>query len=81
LVVPKLNQIVEYPTGREYTVTPKVMKLLLVLVDAKPEPLSIDNLVELVWHPKVVSDNSFYQAVAQLRKILNTDPQYEEYIE
>ncbi|QUI71522.1 winged helix-turn-helix domain-containing protein [Pseudoalteromonas sp. M8] len=81
LVVPKLNQIVEYPTGREYTVTPKVMKLLLVLVDAKPEPLSIENLVELVWHPKVVSDNSVYQAVAQLRKILNTDPQYEEYIE
>ncbi|WP_425334934.1 winged helix-turn-helix domain-containing protein [Pseudoalteromonas piscicida] len=57
------------------------MKLLVVLAEANGDPLSIESLVELVWKPKVVSDNSVYQAVAQLRKILNTDPQHQEYIE
>ncbi|WP_277948916.1 tetratricopeptide repeat protein [Pseudoalteromonas piscicida] len=70
-----------HPSGCEYTVPPKVMKLLVVLAEANGDPLSIESLVELVWKPKVVSDNSVYQAVAQLRKILNTDPQHQEYIE
>ncbi|GEK07967.1 winged helix-turn-helix domain-containing protein [Pseudoalteromonas peptidolytica] len=81
LVMPKLNQIIEYPNGQEYTVTPKMMQLLLVLIEADAQPLSIDEIIELVWKPKVVSDSSVYQAVAQLRKILNSDPQHKEYIE
>ncbi|WP_440053575.1 tetratricopeptide repeat protein [Pseudoalteromonas sp. T1lg65] len=81
IIEPELNQISQCIDGDVYTLTPKVMKLLLVLVESDAKPLSIDEIVELVWKPKIVSDNSVYQAIAQLRKILNTDPQFEDYIE
>jgi DNA-binding winged helix-turn-helix (wHTH) protein/tetratricopeptide (TPR) repeat protein len=79
LVDPGLNRI---SSGDEQVqLVPKVMALLLVLVEHKGEPLDQDKLIELVWPGQVVGDSSVYQAVAQLRKVLGDTGTKKTYIE
>lgn len=76
-VLPKLNQLKLLTNDREFTVTPKIMQLLVTLAQQKlkhgSDPLSIDELIKTVWAERVVADSSVYQAVAQLRKVLSED--------
>lgn len=84
-VLPKLNQLKLLTNGREFTVTPKIMQLLITLAQQKikhgSDPLSIDELINRVWAERVVADSSVYQAVAQLRKVLSEDEDTAVYIE
>ncbi|OCQ24053.1 hypothetical protein A7985_05235 [Pseudoalteromonas luteoviolacea] len=73
IVTPKLNKIKHVETMAEHVVTPKVMTLLTTLIENRNCPLSVDELAQLVWPDRIVSDNSVYQAVAMLRKVLNEE--------
>ncbi|MCJ8273989.1 MAG: winged helix-turn-helix domain-containing protein, partial [Psychrosphaera sp.] len=78
-IEPTLNRI---SCGDEQIqLVPKVMALLLILVEYHGEPLSQDKLIELVWPGQVVSDSSVYQAIAQLRKALGDSSAKKTYIE
>lgn len=70
-VTPKLNNI-ESSQGSS-SVPPKVMKLLLLLLEKQGEPVSQQAILDALWSRQVVSDSSIYQAVAQLRKALGDD--------
>ncbi len=78
-IEPALNRIT--CGDEQIQLVPKVMALLLVLVEYHGEPLSQDRLIELVWPGQVVSDSSVYQAVAQLRKALGDSGTKKIYIE
>jgi transcriptional activator of cad operon len=55
---------------------PRAMRLLLCLIDAAGDVVSIEQLLSEVWAGVVVGSASVYQAVSQLRKILgDTDPE------
>lgn len=67
-VEPELNRL--SCDENEVILVPKVMAILLVLVESGGEPLNLKTLMKKVWKEQVVSDSSVYQAIAQLRKAL-----------
>ncbi|REL29320.1 winged helix-turn-helix domain-containing protein [Thalassotalea euphylliae] len=80
-VSPRLNQLTLENTEQKLSITPKLMQLLLVLVEHKHQPIGLDALIEKVWPQRVVADSSVYQGIAQLRKVLSADDQHQQYIE
>lgn len=78
-VEPKLNKL--SCEEHEVILVPKVMAILLVLVEAEGEPLNLKTLMECVWKEQVVSDSSVYQAIAQLRKALGDTAAEPHYIQ
>ena len=84
-VSPKLNELKLLTGEFEPSITPKIMQLLVALVDQRvkhgEDPLSIEALINIVWAERVVADSSVYQAVAQLRKVLSQDKATSVYIE
>jgi len=80
-VEPGLNRI--SCADNQIILVPKVMAILLALVEGEGEPLNLETLMASVWKQQVVSDSSVYQAIAQLRKALGdtaTEPAYIERI-
>lgn len=78
-VEPGLNKI--SCADHQIILVPKVMALLLVLVDGESEPLNLETLMARVWPQQVVSDSSVYQAIAQLRKALGDTAAEPTYIQ
>ena len=62
------------------TLTKKSYDLLSFLLENQQKIHTKDELVEHVWHGRIVSDNTIDQSISKLRKILN-DHQSGEYIE
>ena len=58
----------------------RTMRLLLRLADRTGEVVSIDDLLSHVWPDVTVSQDSVYQAVATLRRLLGDDPKRPAYI-
>jgi transcriptional activator of cad operon len=56
------------------------MRLLLCLADHAGEVVSTDDLLNHVWSGVIVSQDSVYQAVASLRRLLDDDPKQPTYI-
>lgn len=57
-------------------VEPRVMQVLVALWKSKGETLSRDDLVEMCWSGRSVSDDAVHRCVGALRKATNTfDPQ------
>jgi len=56
------------------------MRLLLCLASHPGEVVSIDDLLNQVWPEVSVSQDSVYQAVASLRRLLGDDPKQPVYI-
>jgi len=56
------------------------MRLLLCLAERPGELVSIDELLTQVWPEVTVSQDSVYQAVASLRRVLGDDPKQPAYI-
>ena len=56
------------------------MRLLLCLAERAGEVVSIDDLLNQVWSDVTVSQDSVYQAVASLRRLLGDDPKQPTYI-
>lgn len=67
--------------GETVRVDVRTMRLLLCLAERPGEVVSIEELLNLVWAGVTVSQDSVYQAVASLRRILGDDPRRPTYIE
>jgi transcriptional activator of cad operon len=59
----------------------RTMRLLVCLAERAGEVVSIDELLNQVWSGVNVSQDSLYQAVASLRRLLGDDPKQPTYIE
>lgn len=57
------------------------MRLLLCLADHAGEVVSIDELLDKVWAEVSLSQDSVYQAVTSLRRVLGDDSRQPTYIE
>jgi len=60
---------------------PRTMRLLVCLIEHAGQVLSVEQLLDSVWKDVVVSQDSVYQAIASLRRILGDDPKEPKYIE
>ncbi len=58
----------------------RALRLLLCLGEHAGEVVSIDDLLNHVWPDATVSQDSVYQAVASLRRLLGDDPKQPVYI-
>jgi len=58
----------------------RTMRLLLCLAEHAGEVVSIDDLLDQVWSGVIVTQDSVYQAVASLRRLLGDDPKQPRYI-
>jgi transcriptional activator of cad operon len=58
----------------------RAMRLLLCLAERVGEVVSIDELLNQVWPEVTVSQDSVYQAVTSLRRVLGDDPKDPTYI-
>ncbi len=56
------------------------MRLLLCLAEHPGEVVSIDQLLDQVWAGVIVTQDSVYQAVTSLRRMLGDDPKQPTYI-
>lgn len=66
--------------GETSRVEERTMRLLLCLAENAGEIVSIEVLLTHVWSDVTVSQDSVYQAVASLRRLLGDDPKQPSYI-
>ena len=66
--------------GETARVEARTMRLLLCLAEHAGEVVSIDDLLNQVWSDVTVTQDSVYQAVASLRRLLGDDPKQPTYI-
>jgi transcriptional activator of cad operon len=67
--------------GETARVEVRTMRLLLCLAEHAGEVVSIDDLLDQVWSGVIVTQDSVYQAVTSLRRLLGDDPKQPTYIE
>ena len=68
-------------SGETAKIEARTMRLLLCLADRAGQVVSIDDLLNQVWPDVTVSQDSVYQAIASLRRLLGDDPKQPAYIE
>jgi transcriptional activator of cad operon len=66
--------------GDSARVEVRTMRLLVCLVEHAGEVVSIDQLLNEVWPGVIVTQDSVYQSVASLRRLLGDDPKQPTYI-
>ena len=66
--------------GEEARLDARTMRLLLCLADRAGDVVSIDDLLTHAWSGVTVTQDSVYQAVASLRRVLGDDPKQPAYI-
>jgi TolB-like protein/DNA-binding winged helix-turn-helix (wHTH) protein len=79
LVQPELNRLTD--NDRVVTLEPRLMAVLSCLASKPGRIISTDELLETVWHGRPNVDNTVYQAIAHLRKMLGDDTRQPRYIE
>src|SRR4029077_4621561 len=67
--------------GETARVEVRTMGVLLCLAERAGEVVSSEELLEQVWSGVYVNQDSVYQAVAWLRRLLGDDPKQQTYIE
>jgi transcriptional activator of cad operon len=77
-VDPATNQIAR--EGQTVRLEARTMRLLLCLAEHPGETVSTDELMDRVWSGTIVTQDSVYQAVASLRRVLGDDPKKPAYI-
>lgn len=78
-VEPQLGRLSR--AGTTVEVQPITMQLLCFMAERAGEVLSHDELLEGVWGDTVVSDNVIYWNINQLRKVLGSDDDNEQYVQ
>jgi transcriptional activator of cad operon len=66
--------------GETARVEARTMRLLVCLAEHAGEVVSVEELLNQVWTGVTVSQDSVYQAVASLRRLLGDDPKQPAYI-
>ncbi|HEU4508557.1 MAG TPA: transcriptional regulator, partial [Pyrinomonadaceae bacterium] len=69
-----------YQCGRVVALTPKVLDLLVVLIENRGRVLEKRYLLDQVWSDVIVEEHSLTQAISVLRKILGDKPGNYNYI-
>ena len=77
-VDPALDEISR--DGTSVKLEPRTMRLLVCLAEHAGQVVSVEKLLDEVWTGVVVTPNSVYQAVAELRRVLGDDPKEPSYI-
>jgi transcriptional activator of cad operon len=77
-VCPKSGEISR--NGETFKLEVRTMRLLVCLAERAGEVVSIEDLLNHVWSDVFVSQDSVYQAVATLRRLLGDDPKRPKYI-
>lgn len=67
-------------SGEKRQLTPKASRLLEQLTASAPNPLTREQLMDLVWPEVLVSDHTLHELVSQLRKQLGDDVRTPRYI-
>jgi TolB-like protein/DNA-binding winged helix-turn-helix (wHTH) protein len=78
-VEPQLNSLER--NGRASRLEPKVMQVLVCLVDHSGELVSKEQLIRAVWADTFVTDEVLTRCISELRKALNDDPKQPRFIE
>lgn len=60
--------------GQVASLEPRVMKVLVALHRAKGHPVSRDELIDLCWEGRIVTEGALNRCVAHLRKALGDNP-------
>jgi Tol biopolymer transport system component/DNA-binding winged helix-turn-helix (wHTH) protein len=60
--------------GHVTALEPRVMKVLVALHRAKGHPVSRDEMIDLCWDGRIVTEGALNRCVAQLRKALGCNP-------
>ncbi|MDP3748351.1 MAG: winged helix-turn-helix domain-containing protein [Phenylobacterium sp.] len=60
--------------GKVVTLEPRVMKVLVALHRSRGQPVSRDELIDLCWGGRIVTEGALNRCVAQLRKALGDNP-------
>src|SRR5271169_6146476 len=66
--------------GETVRVEARTMRLLICLAEHAGQVVSIDDLLEHVWTGVIVTQDSVYQAITALRRVLGDDPKHPAYI-
>src|SRR5882762_7214868 len=77
-VDPTLDEISR--DGTSVKLEPRTMGLLVCLAEHAGEVVSVEQLLDEVWRDVIVTPNSVYHAVAELRRVLGDDPKEPTYI-
>jgi TolB-like protein/Flp pilus assembly protein TadD len=77
-VDPTLDEISR--DGTSVKLEPRTMRLLVCLARHAGQVVSVEKLLDEVWPGVVVTPNSVYQALAELRRALGDDPKEPSYI-
>nr|WP_256489677.1 LamG-like jellyroll fold domain-containing protein [Pleionea sp. CnH1-48] len=67
----RLNRISR--EGINHSLEPRVMAVLLILIEKKGELVLREEIIEKVWQDRIVSNSSLNRNIALLRKILDVD--------
>jgi eukaryotic-like serine/threonine-protein kinase len=67
--------------GEPVQVEPKVLRLLVYLIENRNRLVRKHELLDAVWHDAMVTENALTRAIALLRKALNEDTRVPRYIE
>jgi DNA-binding winged helix-turn-helix (wHTH) protein len=78
-VEPQLNSLER--NGRASRLEPKVMQVLVCLVDHSGELVTKERLIRAVWADTFVTDEVLTRCISELRKALNDDPKQPRFIE
>jgi TolB-like protein/DNA-binding winged helix-turn-helix (wHTH) protein/Tfp pilus assembly protein PilF len=70
-----------YRQGSAVHVTPKVVEILLVLIDARGQLVEKDQLMSSVWPDRFVEEGNLTQSMSVLRKKLGENPEGGGYVE
>ncbi len=77
-VDPTLDEISS--DGKSAKLEPRTMRLLVCLAEHAGQVVSVEQLLDEVWKDVVVTPNSVYRAVAELRRVLGDDSKEPTYI-
>ena len=72
------NQVTQKKQSQ--TIAPKALAVLTHLAENQGRVVSYDELFDKVWPDTVVTPNTLQRSIAQLRKVLGEDTQYQSYI-
>ena len=67
--------------GAPVPIAPKVLQLLLVLIENQGHIVEKEKLIDLVWADSFVEESNLTYSIRQLRKLLGDDKQHPRYIE
>ncbi len=70
-IKPAQSLIIDNITKEQFHISPKAVEVLICFIKEPNKVFSIEQLIEMAWKGRIVSDHAVYRVIADLRKILN----------